>query len=146
MPFNFLLWNCLAVGRTSVAEKGITARMERKPGESVLAFRIDCDEFRRHFGTRRVCDALFFYRSQENKPVLLFVELKGSNIRDGVEQLKETLGIIEQALKDYPADYRAIVVTDAGGLKSAKGLQREFQKTHKVTLSVGRESDLRTYL
>ena len=102
MPFSFLLWNCLVPGATSVSESGVSANLQRGSDESVLAFRIDTDGFRKRFNLSnpaRVCDALFFYKVKESDPLLMFVELKGRDVAGAIQQLEQTLSTVRRELE-----------------------------------------------
>jgi len=145
MPFNFLLWKCLLPGQTSIRESGKGARIKPEAGECVLAFGIDSQDFRRRFDASKVCDALFFYKSKEQDPVLLFVELKGSDLGSAAQQLGEALQAVRGKLK-LKVHYRAVVVSRSTAPGRSNPLRRKFSKEHKLPLEICRSGDLRQYL
>ena len=145
MPFNFLLWKCLIPGETSLKESGRSARIKPRSGECVLAFSIDNEDFRARFKVRKVCDALFFYKSRQGDPILLFVELKGSDIASAAPQLGQALKAIQNALARR-ARYRAVVVTRGGAPARDDPLRRQFYRKYGVELSICRDGDLRPHL
>ena len=82
MKFDRLLWQCLLPGEYEFTEEGITVRLspDAKEKETVLMFNTDTDAFRDWTPGVKACDLVFFYRGPAaKKPVLLFVELKGSD-------------------------------------------------------------------
>ena len=88
MRFDQLLWKCLAPGKYESSESNITAALDPQPGETVLLFEIDGPAFRAGQPGVKVCDLLFFYRGPAApKPVLLFVELKGSDYETAEAQV-----------------------------------------------------------
>lgn len=154
MPFNFLLWNCLIPGATSVSESGVSANLKRESDESVLAFRIDTDGFRKRFklsNGAKVCDALFFYKVKKSDPLLIFVELKGRDIPRAIQQLEQTLSTFRRELEQRGELARrrvkcvAVVVTRRGVHRQTKRLQREFSQ-RDVPLKFSKTGDLRQLL
>lgn len=88
MRFDRLLWECLCPGKYEFEENDIEVALTPLPGETVLTFHIDTEAFRDWKAGVKACDLLFFYRGPtRDKPVLLFVELKGSNFQDAEEQI-----------------------------------------------------------
>ena len=145
MPFNFLLWECLIPGKTSISESGQSARIDPHGGECVLAFELDNQKFRDRFGVGRVCDALFFYRRDQERPVLLFVELKGTDIAKAAEQLGQSLRAVKDTLQRN-AQYRAVVVSRGRAPARKDPLCRQFFQQHQVELKISRDGDLRRFL
>lgn len=89
MKFDRLLWQCLMPGEYEFTEEGITVRLPPEAKETVLMFKTDSDAFRDWQKGVKVCDLLFFYRGPAvSKPVLLFVELKGSDYEAAELQLE----------------------------------------------------------
>jgi hypothetical protein len=83
-----MLWECLQPGQHEFTEEGITATLEPQAGETVLFFNIDCTAFRQGQHALRICDLLVFYRGAAHQlPVLLFVELKGSDYERAESQI-----------------------------------------------------------
>ncbi|WNG24535.1 hypothetical protein F0U62_11265 [Cystobacter fuscus] len=88
MRFDRLLWQCLVPGKYEFSEEGITVRLPPETGETVLMFNTDADAFRDGQPGVKACDLVFFYRGPAvPKPVLLFVELKGSDYAAAEAQL-----------------------------------------------------------
>ncbi|HYO59642.1 hypothetical protein [Archangium sp.] len=89
MKFDRLLWQCLMPGEHEFSEEGITVRLPPEAKETVLMFRTDSDAFRDWQQGVKACDLVFFYRGPAApKPVLLFVELKGSDYEAAEAQLE----------------------------------------------------------
>ena len=89
MRFDRLLWQCLMPGEYEFTEEGITVRLPPEAKETVLMFKTDSDAFRDWQKGVKACDLLFFYRGPAApKPVLLFVELKGSDYEAAELQLE----------------------------------------------------------
>lgn len=147
MPFDFLVWECLVPGQTSIAERGTgtSARIKPLGGECVLTFGIDNQAFRGEFNVNRVCDALFFYKIEAKSPVLLFVELKGADIASAAEQVGQALQAVRRALP-RDADYRAVVVTRRKAPTRSDALWRRFFEDYGVELRISRDGNLRPYL
>jgi len=146
MAFDFLLWHCLDPGKTSVSESGKSARLKPKGGECVLLFKIDSARFRAEFEIERVCDALFFYKSEHKAPVLLFVELKGTDVESAIDQLDQTLKSVRNKL-DNEANCLAVVACSGSTPKHLGKLRKRFQKQHGITFRIGGpKEDLRKYV
>ncbi|OJT23270.1 hypothetical protein BO221_20620 [Archangium sp. Cb G35] len=89
MKFDRLLWQCLMPGEHEFSEEGITVRLLPEGKETVLMFRTDSNAFRDGQPGVKACDLVFFYRGPAApKPVLLFVELKGSDYEAAEAQLE----------------------------------------------------------
>ncbi|NLZ30767.1 MAG: hypothetical protein GX885_08535, partial [Methanomicrobiales archaeon] len=111
MLFDTLVLTCLCHG-TSYSESGKRIRVERKPGERIAFFDIDENSnrysaFRRDFGVEGpICDLIIFYSPHDSKDctkVLCFAELKGTDVRRALDQIRSTY----QAVKDkVPPNYR----------------------------------------
>lgn len=145
MSFNYLLWNCLLPGKTSVSERKVDAKLKPEAGESVLVFKIDTDGFRKRFDTKLVADALFFHKTEGKVPTILLVELKGSDVEQGIKQLAETVRAVKKKLpeRNFPAEFQAIVRISRGSPNDIKGQQRKFERELRVPLRVTRNPDLR---
>src|SRR5262245_28075400 len=107
MPFNFLLWRCLAPGKTSYQEPrtGWGVRVQPINDETILFLLTDADPVREYFSKKRkwydlknVADLLVYCKRKNSSPILLFVELKGSDIDQSVEQLCQTIEAIKAVL------------------------------------------------
>jgi hypothetical protein len=99
MPFNHLLFEALLPGKTVAEDKdhgGYTsARLVQGEGETVLLFRLDEEKTKTELKLtgKRCCDYFYLFRTKE-KSLLIFVELKGSNL-DGIEmQLSNAIDAI----------------------------------------------------
>jgi hypothetical protein len=152
MAFDFLLWNCLLPGRTSIGESGKTASLKPLNDECVLTFHIDQQAFRDRFCGRdaKVCDGLFFYKQVDDAPVLLLVELKGADTDRAAEQLRDSLRVLQNELQKtgqrLKAEYRAIIVTRGSAPRNLKSFQKEFRQKYDASLDVSRRGDLRHYI
>ena len=148
MPFNFLVWDCLVRGKTSVGESGKVARMKHEPGECILAFELDNDGFRTRFGLKgdKACDALFFYWSAKKGPTVFFVELKGRDISTAVKQLERTVQTLQSASRDFPGEQKAVIVTDRKVPQTIKNAEKLLFDRYRVALKICRDGDLRQYL
>jgi len=150
MPLNYLLWNCLVPGKTSVGERGKSANMDRKPDECVLAFRTDDRGFRERFGLpgKRACDGVFFLRRDGQQPEIIFVELKGTDISTAAKQLGNSLRAVRTELDRIrlEARYHAVVVKAGRAPGNIKGLRDGFKKQHQVDLTVTSDRDVRKVL
>ena len=75
-----MLWTCLLPGKNAFEESGIEVVLAPKPDETVLLFQTDKPVFRDYKTNVKASDLMVFYRGPvANEPVLLFVELKGSD-------------------------------------------------------------------
>jgi len=152
MPFTFLLWHCLRPGQTSVGAGKVRAFFERENDECVLVFDLDNDHFRKEFEVdedeKRVCDHLFFHKKAEGPPTLVFVELKGSDVKHGITQLRSTIEMMRRRLPKYAGrDLVAVVVTSGGAPRNLDDLCEDFWKALTVRLHVKRgKVDLRSLL
>jgi hypothetical protein len=100
MVMNRLVWACFIQG-TSFADGGPGIRIEPQAGEKILFFKTDGDECRRLLAMAindAICDALVFYRLDLNRPIFLFVELKGSDVLHAVEQIESTAAAVRKWL------------------------------------------------
>ncbi len=89
MKLDRLLWQCLKPGEYEFTEEGITVRLPPETRETVLMFQTDSEAFRDGQPGVKACDLLFLYRGPAApKPVLLFVELKGSDYEAAEAQLE----------------------------------------------------------
>ena len=152
-PLNILLWDCLEPRITSCAERGTSASIQKQPGETVLVFRTDSPEMRRAFGLQKACDRLFFFMKEQSAPKLVFVELKGTDVKRAAEQLEETiikvrgvLGAISSAFARND-NLHAVVVSQGGVPRELEKLQQNFRKRVGIPLKISRSpADLRKIL
>ena len=85
MPFNHLLFEALLPGKTLAEDReqnGYTScELQAGAGETVLLFRLDEDKTKDKLKLtgQRCCDYFYFYRGPQ-RSLLIFVELKGSNL------------------------------------------------------------------
>ena len=140
MPFNFLLWNCLLPGRTSVDENAITAVLRPRNDECVLAFGVGNDRFRQYFDLtdEKACDALFFHKSDGADPTLFFVELKASpNLKRDIEQLGNVIQAVASKVgRETPYAAKAVIVKRGSVPRDLDRVRRSFKNTHQVQLCV----------
>ncbi len=111
MLFDTLVLTCL-YHKTSYDESGTRIRVKREADERIAFFDIDENSneystFRRDFGVEGpICDLIIFYSPHDSKDctkVLCFAELKGTDVRRALDQIRSTY----QAVKDkVPPNYR----------------------------------------
>jgi hypothetical protein len=164
--FSVLLWRCLAPGEYTVEENNLSATLTPLNGmrETILVFdKLDDRRLPDHYAgaDRACCDAIFFYSrnlADDAGPLLLFVELKGTDIRRAIEQLKNTMREVEAAVR--PESLRgktrrraAVIVTKATvpQLVDMRPLVSEFRRELKASIYIeqeaqGRRVDLRGYV
>ena len=152
-PLNVLLWDCLERRVTSCSERGTSASIQKQPGETVLVFRTDNDEMRRAFGLEKACDRLFFYMKEQSDPRLIFVELKGTDVKRAAEQLKETVIKVKRVLGTMASAFArtenllAVIVSQGGAPRELEKLQQDFRKHAGIPLKISRSpADLRKFL
>ena len=108
MPFNLLLTNHLHHG-TSFKESGVSASIRPESDETILFFHLDSDknkqQFNKYFDIANtgepICDLLIYYFKHahaEPKKAICLVELKGSDVSHGAEQLLNTYNIFDKKL------------------------------------------------
>jgi len=151
MPFTFLLWHCLRPGETSVGDGKVRAGFKRVNEECVLVFDLDDNEdFRKEFAVdkERVCDHLFFHKRGQGPATLLFVELKGADVKHGITQLRSTIEMMRPRLPKYAGrDLVAVVVKSGGAPRNVGDLCEDFWKALAVRLHVKTgKVDLRSLL
>lgn len=158
MRFDGLLWECLLPGRHEHSEENLTAALDPRPGETVLLFETDRPAFRRRLpaGSKlSVCDLMFFYRGPAAPmPVLLFVELKGSDYEHAEEQLANALEAVTRELE--PDCQRsvlkgAVVVLGASTPHDSKRRRREFFRSTRTLIEYesnarAKRTELRSHL
>jgi hypothetical protein len=142
MAIEPLLWFCLDHG-TAIVDDRIGLSIERRTGETILLFRTDSPEFRRHFldreGRQISCDALFFYKHAERAPVLVFVELKGAHLLHALDQLEATIGAVKPGIErslGLAIRCLALVVSDGARPTTRVSRQRAFEDRTRVDLHV----------
>lgn len=152
-PLNILLWDCLERRTTSCAERGTSASIQKQPGETVLVFRTDSDAMRRAFGLQKACDRLFFYMKEQSPPKLVFVELKGTDVKRAAEQLEETVIKVKRALGAMSNAFAsnenllAVVVRGGAAPSAQHEIQQKFRRQVGIPLRVlSSPADLRKIL
>ena len=163
MPFNYMLWHCLSPGKTSYTEPGTGWGVQVKPvsDETILFLRTDSDQLREYFATTRnwynlknAADLLVYCSRAGRMPILLFVELKGSDIHHAAEQLRQTVEAVRKALANpmrSGTDYRALILASGSAPKNTKEIQKAFRDKYGIVLhiktGIGKKAvDLRPYL
>ncbi len=111
MLFDTLVLTCL-YHKTSYSESGTRIRVEREADERIAFFDIDeksnrYSTFRRDFGVEGpMCDLIIFYSPHDSRDctkVLCFAELKGTDVKHALEQIRLTY----RAVRDrVPPNYR----------------------------------------
>lgn len=86
--------SCRIAG-TSVRESGLVVSTECFSGETILFFHIDSPEGRQCLKLlgegAKACDYLVFYaKSDDDKEVICFLELKGKKLEDAIKQVLST--------------------------------------------------------
>lgn len=110
MPFDVLESHCLLPG-TTFTEHGKTVSLELRADERVRFFHIDNQPFRLHFQVTTVCDLLVEHHRQLSS-LLLFVELKGKNLRDAERQIVGAINAVRSCLEGQWT-IRALVVASS---------------------------------
>jgi hypothetical protein len=152
-PLNVLFWECLERHATGCSERGTRAAIQKQPGETVLVFRTDNSAMRQAFGLEKACDRLFFYMKEQSAPKLVFVELKGTDVKRAAEQLEETVTKVKRVLGSIwnalvrNENLHAVVVSQGGVPRQLEKLQQDFRKRVGIPLKISRSpADLRTIL
>jgi hypothetical protein len=98
--------NCLQSG-TSVSESGLTISIKPSKDETIQFYCTDCDHARKKLcmvrEERTSCDYVVLYarNMQSNeKELLCFLELKGSDIKHAAEQIRNTCKYVHTFWKD----------------------------------------------
>lgn len=98
--FDRLLVDHLQPGATSISERAASFNVGKTQGNAVLVFNVDSEAGRKAIGLSKdskACDGLVAVLSQDRQ-VLLFVELKGSDVKHAMEQLKATIGAVKETM------------------------------------------------
>jgi hypothetical protein len=152
-PLRALFHEAFLPGKTSYEESRKRFSLSPTPHETVLLFRTDDDKltkkgpgpvttFADHFGIspgERRSDLLLFYALEEPgkdvKRKLVFIELKGSDLKGAVEQLSCMVRAVKKKLSPIfgksffdPQHMLAVVITDRAGVDTSfKNAQTKFQ-------------------
>jgi hypothetical protein len=153
MSLDTLLHSCLQV-KTSFAEKGKSVSISRGDDEIILMFHTDCDAARKALKIEKACDVTFLYMKHQQRPIFIFVELKGKDISRAAEQIKSTIDGLRRLLKQaisphYPnnEDLRAIVVRSGSTPRDLSRIHDKFFSDTGVKLQFGRQAaDLRRFV
>jgi hypothetical protein len=128
MAFNFLVPECLI--RHSYSEKGKGIKLSQKDDERVAFFHLDNDAFRTRFRLHasKVCDVLIFYRKGSAGPILMLVELKGSDFDAAADQICSTHDALKPELQPAlkTANWIALVVASGSCPPSRSKLQKRL--------------------
>jgi len=140
--FERLLCSCLEHG-TQLTEAGLALSIDRHSDETILLFRTDGAAFRKYLyaptDPQIACDALYFYKSGDKDPVLVFVELKGANLTHALDQLQATIGAVKprvEAAVPKTIQYLALVVSDGARPTTRLNRQREFTNKTQVDVRI----------
>ena len=140
--FEPLLWRCLMPGKTGFDEQGLSARIKPGGGETILVFHSDTTVFRDSFGLppeSNVSDAIFFYKNEARRPVVLFLELKGTHLEHATRQLTTVIKAIRlkmDAEVRNATDYRAIILTSGSAPVKADSIWQRFEKDTGISLRI----------
>jgi hypothetical protein len=136
MPFDHLLFESLRPGKTLAEDRRsgclTSADVERNGGETVLLFGLDDDSTRKRLGLsdRRCCDFMYFLKNR-NQSLLVFVELKSTNIESAAEQIANAHHAIRQHsafVKSRATRARAVIVSSLGTPRDGKAIQQRMRK------------------
>lgn len=103
MPFNTLLLTCLSPKR-SFSEAGGRIRFNQGTNETILLFVIDqrsnphSTVYQDLIINGLVCDLIIYY-IKDDKKIICFIELKGSDIQRAVEQIGNTFNKFKKSLQ-----------------------------------------------
>lgn len=122
------LWDGGAGGKRGVRFKPSKDRRGR-------LFTSDDERFRKRFGNKKSCDGIFLIEWRGGRR-LVFVELKGRNVEDGVEQLIETLQAVRRQL---PANCRKTTIFEA---RIIRGRASPSQVDSKMRKAFERKTDV----
>lgn len=116
----------------SVSEKGKTFQLDnRKSKIEIAGIKIDGCVFTKEDGKK--CDYLF---EVEDKKKLFFVELKGSDVIQAIEQIKNTITKMKVHYNDWSYAGRVVlgrrVVPDIKDRKEFKALYQEVNQDLKI--------------
>lgn len=153
MSIDAVVASCLIRG-TSFSEKAKSVAIRKRTDEIVMAFRTDSPEFRGITNVQRASDVAFLYMRHLGRPVLLFVELKGSDISHAADQLQATIEAVRKLIRNtvhssYPecSDVRAIIVRSGSAPANQTLIQERFYKATGVRLRFARDkADLRDFV
>jgi hypothetical protein len=143
MPFSHLLFEALLPGK-SVAEDRksgcrTSADLQRGPNETILLFRLDHAQTKSRLGLsdRKCCDHLYFLKS-ETRTILIFVELKSTDLDEAEEQILNAHNAICNHSDVKKKSFRsvAIVVSTMGAPPNAKKRQSNMRE-HGIALYFG---------
>jgi hypothetical protein len=161
--YSRLLWQFLEPGAHVASENRLTVSLAPNPGaqETILLFdKLDSRGLPRSFpgDNKTCCDALFYYK--RNRPsgdgnILIFVELKSSDVEHAIEQLKNTIQHVWAAMHSEckPKSKIGAVVVTKGNVPPVdeRKRAREFREESGAFLwfepgSLGKEATLRSYV
>jgi len=148
--------------RHSYIEEGKGVFISCEEDERVAFFQIDNDEFRNRFNLRdnKVCDLLIFYRHGTARAILMLVELKGNDLSDIEDQIRNPLNAIKNELSrtaqnELPkalknVKWMALIVTSASSPRSRSDIQKALRGSHvdvmfKYGVRKGEKVDVRPY-
>jgi hypothetical protein len=135
MPFSHLLFEALLPGQTLAEDKRrecqTSADLKRGPNETILLFRLDQDSTRSRLGLsdRKCCDHLYFLKSA-TRTMLIFVELKSTNLDEAENQILNAHNAIckHSNVKNQSFQTVALVVSRKGTPQNVKKRQSEMRK------------------
>jgi hypothetical protein len=87
---------------------------------------------------QRKCDFLFLACEQEKEGIAYFVELKGSNLSDAIDQIKSTIELLYPKLSDFSFRCRIIQTRTPPTqvISQKKEVLLNFLKNHKFAANV----------
>ncbi len=110
--------------------------------EYVIFFKIDGGYIS---SSDRKADYMIYYHDFNNeKRYLLLIELKGSNVKDAIQQLETTINHnkIKNILEGFQGIKVAIVISHGGSPSPIKEYEAKFRKRYGISLQVFRRKRL----
>ncbi len=136
---------------TSFAEQGKTVSVAPRSGESVAFFRADTEEARDFFGATGKFPDLLVLRTAPEPAKAMLIELKGSDWRRALEQLRDGLSRMKGCVGATfgVKKWSALVVLGGGAAPSKRDRARlRFEQEVGIDLDLcsSKRCDLRRYL
>jgi hypothetical protein len=133
IPCDVRPWEHLRREGTSFKESGRGFHFAPKAGEKAYLFASDTREFREHFSIQQSCDAVMLIETSSSRK-LLFIELKGRNFEEAVDQIAEALIAVRNAVpRDCRESTEFEAIAIAGGATPDKEYRKALEKFRKRT-------------
>ncbi len=145
MPFNNLVLDALLDDMTAYEENGVGVSIKKDRGETILFFEVDdannpCSSLKTSHNIKNICDLIIYYskgnvkkQRQRKRPVLCFLELKGSRFIDALDQ---TISTCERVKKKVvgKVEYKICIISRHG---SAPSVGKDPNLKNKLKKCVG---------